>query len=47
MDRGKSFLASIEEKGITGKYSSEFSETHKTIDECLEVLSGVYERLKH
>jgi hypothetical protein len=39
MNGGKSFLVSIEEKRMDGRFYSEFSETFSTVDECLEALA--------
>lgn len=35
MNGGKTFLASIEEPRMDGKWYSEFSETHNSVKKCL------------
>lgn len=35
MNGGKTFLASVEEPRLDGRWYTEFSEHHKSIDECL------------
>lgn len=35
MDSGRTFLASITEPRLDGKWYSEYSETKKSIDECI------------
>ena len=39
MNGGKSFLASVEEPRLDGRWYSEFSETHNSVDDCLNALS--------
>ena len=36
MDGGKTFLASIEEPRLDKRWYSEFSETHGSVQECLD-----------
>lgn len=38
MNGGQTFLASVEEPRLDGRWYSEFSETHNTVEECLEAL---------
>ena len=38
MNGGKTFLASVEEPRLDGRWYSEFSETHNSVDECLAAL---------
>ena len=38
MNGGKTFLASVEEPRLDGRWYSEFSETHNSVEECLEAL---------
>jgi len=39
MDGGITFLASVEEPRIDKRWNSEFSETHNSVQECLDALS--------
>ncbi|MBK8807787.1 MAG: hypothetical protein IPO21_14530 [Bacteroidales bacterium] len=36
MDGGKTFLASVEEPRMDKRWYSEFSETHNSVQECLD-----------
>lgn len=36
MDGGKTFLASVEEQRMDKRWYSEFSETHNSVQECLD-----------
>lgn len=38
MNGGKTFLASVDEPRLDGRWYSEFSETHNSVDECLNAL---------
>jgi hypothetical protein len=38
MDGGKTFLASVEEPRMDKRWYSEFSETHNSVQECLDAL---------
>ena len=38
MNGGKTFLASVEEPRMDKRWYSEFSETHNSIQECLDAL---------
>lgn len=39
MDSGKTFLASVQSQRLDKQWYSEFSETHNSVNECLNALS--------
>lgn len=43
LNGGQTFLCSIDQKRLDGRYYNEFSETHDTIEECLSALESAKE----